>query len=167
MKLYGGLFEEGILTFVFDITQRYLPYNKGMVDRIARPYYGDQEIPLNTFIQQRAGICKHQALLAAYLLERLKREGYTQGKVSVDRNYIKNIGGHAWVRYINSYGDIYIIDPAIDPATGYIGLLNDISGQRWFYERPEESLQRLSSLQKLIYLLKIKLNPKKRNIAFR
>ena len=45
-------------------------------------------INLSYFINAKKGVCRHQALLVGYLLERLKGEGYIDGKVSIDRNSV-------------------------------------------------------------------------------
>lgn len=89
---------------------------------------------MDSYIIAGGGVCRHQALLGAYLLEKLIRDGKIGGKVSIDRNSVQN-AGHAWIRYTNSKGKVFIIDQ----AQKYIGLLNDTDKNgRWFYERPED-----------------------------
>jgi hypothetical protein len=68
------------------------------------------------------------------LLERLKNEGYVAGNVSIDRNSIPGLGGHAWVRYQNSKDVVFVIDP----AQNYVGRLDEAPKQGWSYKRPEE-----------------------------
>lgn len=134
----GGKFKDGLLNEVWNITKEYLPYNDQVLEVIDQDYSGgkkDYKITLDTYIDRGGGVCRHQALLAGYLIEKLGKEGMVKGQVSVDRNSIPGKGGHAWVRYTNSGGKVFIIDPAQD----YIGPLeSDDNTSRWFYERPED-----------------------------
>ena len=82
------------------------------------------------------GVCRHQALLCGYLLEKLIKDERISGKVSVDRNFVEGLGGHAWARYTTDRGKVYILDV----AQNYKGCLGDMTKKqsRWFYERPED-----------------------------
>ena len=136
----GKTFKDGILDEVWALVNTVMPFDKNRVEEVtsslAQP---DSKIALSRFIG--GGVCRHQALLTGYLLERLSNEGLVGGKVSVDRNYVPGKGGHAWVRYTNSIGAVYILDS----AQKYIGALNDMdpTKERWFYERPEDVASRL------------------------
>lgn len=127
----GRTFKSGVLSEVFDLTRELLPYNNAIVTQITRELQPDQKIALSVFLENKGGVCRHQALLAAYLLEKLKADGYVRGQVSVDRNYVPGRGGHAWVRYVNSAGEIFIIDP----AQNFIGKIEEAGDDQWFYER--------------------------------
>lgn len=132
-----GRFKSAILGAVYDSVRQNLPYNGEKTEEVARPHYGDVKVSIDQFVEARTGVCRHQALLAGYLLERLKKERYVGGTASVDRNTVRGVGGHAWVRYTNSAGDVFIIDP----AQNYAGALKDLNKDRWFYERPEDKVQ--------------------------
>ncbi|OGM10875.1 hypothetical protein A2W13_00295 [Candidatus Woesebacteria bacterium RBG_16_36_11] len=136
---HGEPFKFGVLKEVFDITREKLPYNQTVVYDLTENLLPDQKIALSVFIKNRGGECRHQALLAAYLLEKLRIDNYVNGKVSVDRNYVEGMGGHAWVRYINSANDVYIIDP----AQNFIGKIEDTGSDQWFYERPSSFTQKI------------------------
>ncbi len=142
----GVSFKEGLLEEVWRLVRQVMPYNEqkvqNIVESLPKP---DTKIYLSAFIG--GGVCRHQALLTAYLLERLSEEKLVGGKVSVDRNYVPGKGGHAWVRYENSVGDVFILDP----AQNYIGRLDEMSEERdrWFYERPEDTNPGLRILSKL------------------
>jgi catechol 2,3-dioxygenase-like lactoylglutathione lyase family enzyme len=128
-------FRAGILGFIYDKVREVLPADQVLAERLAGPYQNDRKLSLDVFIGGKAGVCRHQALLTGYLLERLIKEGYIGGKVSVDRNSIKGKGGHAWVRYVDENGLVSIVDP----TQGYIGKLFAVDpSQRWFYKRPED-----------------------------
>ncbi len=141
-------FKDGILEEVWALVKEQIPYNEQNVEDITNQLpEPDTKIYLSSF--RGGGVCRHQALLAGYLLERLAKENYLGGKVSVDRNFVPHLGGHAWVRYTNSVGKIIIIDPAQD----YLGEMDSLEDKhRWFYERPEDLNPRL----RLFYQLKSK-----------
>lgn len=122
------------LAEVYNIIQDVMPSSPSNVDRLTEDLEPDTKIYLSGFIG--GGVCRHHALLGGYLLERLAKDGYAGGKVSVDRNQVPDRGGHAWVRYQSSSGEIYIIDA----SQHFIGKLSDIreSDNRWFYERPSD-----------------------------
>ena len=91
-------------------------------------------VPLDFFISAGAGVCRHDGLACAALLEMFVKEGCIAGKPSVDRNS-DYLGGHAWGRYTNSALEIIILDVSL----GYFGDLRDAPpGSRWAYERPED-----------------------------
>lgn len=130
----GAKFKVGVLTEVWKLVSDVMPYDKGRVDEIESTLpKPDTKMYLSSYIG--GGVCRHQALLAGYLLERLSKEGKVGGRVSIDRNFVADRGGHAWARYENSGGETYIIDP----AQGYLGRLEEINEDRWFYERPEDT----------------------------
>jgi len=142
----GETFKEGILEEVWELVNEVMPYDEAAVERVCSDLpEPDTKIQLSEFIG--GGVCRHQALLTAYLLERLGKEQLVGGYVSVDRNYVPEKGGHAWARYENSGGVVYILDS----AQGYLGTLGDIpeTGDRWFYEREEDTNPRLKKLMQL------------------
>lgn len=133
----GESFKQSLLGEVWYLVKEVMPFNQEFVEEFLKSLpEPDTKVSLTAYIGE-GGVCRHQALLTGYLLERLKREGLVKGQVSVDRNAVKDRGGHAWVRYTNSAGEVFILDPAQD----YIGRLAEMDGdnQRWFYERPEDT----------------------------
>ena len=131
----GVTFKEGLLDDVYETALETLQFDDDYADAVADEFT-DKKVPLAGFIDAGKGVCRHQALLTAYLLERLGREGYVAGKASVDRNVVPGLGGHAWARYTNSSGEVYILDPAQE----FRGLLRDAPKDGWKYERPDENL---------------------------
>ncbi|RJQ16895.1 hypothetical protein C4573_02435 [Candidatus Woesearchaeota archaeon] len=92
----------------------------------------DEKTKLDHFIRNGTGVCRHMALTAGALIERLIDEGYLTGKISVDRNDIP-AGAHAWARYTSQKGEVIIIDPSLK----FFGKLNDPKAC-WPYARPED-----------------------------
>lgn len=123
-----------ILRAVYNAVKGAMKYDDASVEEIISKYgvENDGKISLNIFLHEGVGICRHQALACAALLERFKKYGHISGKPSVDRNSLCN-GGHAWCRYTNSFGNVYILDV----AQNYIGRLEDV--EKWDYRRPGEA----------------------------
>ena len=139
IKNEGGDYKTKALREVFELVSETLEYDKDEVEAIyeSRGSVPDKKLGLNIYVANGVGVCRHQALLCGYLLERLVEENHLSGTVSVDRNQIEGIGGHAWVRYTSGDGDVVIMDSTQD----YLGKLSDLTSDqnRWFYERPEDS----------------------------
>ena len=142
----GRGFKDGILEEVWRLVGQVIPYSDQQVENIVSRLPGpDSKVYLSSFIG--GGVCRHQALLTGYLLERLSEAGLVGGKVSIDRNHVLGEGGHAWVRYTNSDGDVFILDS----AQQYIGRLDEMPDKRdrWFYERPEDTNPKFKLLIKM------------------
>ena len=133
-----GTVKKGLLlNAVFDSVKEAMPTQKNaevekLVDRVMAQK--DVKVNLGVFLKEGVGVCRHDALACAFLLDQFKADGYISGKVSVDRNYVKG-GSHAWCRYTNSVGEVYILDV----AQNYFGTLKDATGlNRWIYSRPDD-----------------------------
>jgi len=140
-----------VLRMAYDLVVQVMPYNQSWVEEIqlSNPAK-NQMVLISEFISRveqngvsyRGGECRHQALLLAYLLEKLCEPNngspvLLTGRVSIDRNYVADYNGaHAWVRYTNSGGEVFILDP----TNKYIGPLpkHDDFGEYWEYRRPED-----------------------------
>lgn len=123
--------QEGVLEAVFKITEKALPYTTEIDDSKIDLFV---PVPLQKFVVKDAAECRHQALLAGYMLERLVMDGVIKGKVSIERNISDYVdAGHAWVRFTDEEKRVYIVDV----AKHMWGLLPRISGE-WSYKRPED-----------------------------
>lgn len=108
------------------------------------------KVDLSWFLLGGVGICRHQALAAAYVLERMIGNRMISGTVSADRS-VRWMGpsgsGHAWARYTPGPGEDPVI---IDVAEGYLGTLEaafyrrtmasqgQTGAQTWQYARQED-----------------------------
>ena len=129
--------EEKILKAVYDTVDEIMDYKTEDIDEIIKRLNVEHngKIALDVFIEKRIGVCRQQALLCGVLIELFIKEGFLHGKISVERNQTA-FGGHAWARYTDSKGEIWILDV----AQHYFGLLSNSKGQnRWAYERPEDA----------------------------
>lgn len=125
-NLGGNLGEREIENRLGNMLQRYTGSFRGVSQKGE-----DTKVALNVFMKEKVGVCRHRALLAGYLLERLVKDNVLRGKVSIDRNTIPARGGHAWVRWEGPGGKAFIIDPSL----GYVGPI-ERSPRIWSYERP-------------------------------
>lgn len=144
----GKFRKDFVLQNVFDHVSKTMAYDSGAVEsifnRVGRK--DGQKVSLDVYIKAGKGVCRHQALYAGIILERLIDKGLLNGKVSVDRNMIKGrdadkYDGHAWTRYTNSRGDVFILDV----AQGRLDSLNNLVKENmrnsravWDYRRPED-----------------------------
>ena len=121
----------------YDTIQDTLEYDEEEVQKIVSNYSAknDVKLPLDKFIEEGFGLCRHQALATGAVLEQFQEEGYLTGDISIDRNRDEGYG-HAWVRYENSSGDVYIVDPTQD----VLEPLERTRSERWDYSRPEDRI---------------------------
>jgi len=147
----GNIQREKILQGVFDTVSENIPPNKSNKAKVKeiitkhnpRP---DGLLSIDTFIQEHAGTCRHQAIACGALIELLNQDeelkkinAYPGGKASIDRNRQRN--SHCWARYTSDGGLVTILDV----ATRFFGILNDALTQQmiadeiiWPYNRPDE-----------------------------
>ena len=73
-----------------------------------------REVPfISIWTLFRLGVdkCRHQAVVLAAVLQKLQEEDYLGGRISLDRSrQAHGGGGHAWVRYTDTSGTIWIMD---------------------------------------------------------
>jgi|GEM_PF-1234941 len=124
-----------ILNRVMKFVQMVMPYDGDKTNQISAPYYGDKLVGLSEYVKNAAGVCRHQALLNAYIIDKLIQEGILFGSVGVQRNTVLDMGGsHAWA--IFTYKDIKII---IDSTQSFVGTEKqaDENGL-WRYQLPTD-----------------------------
>ena len=140
-KSAGGQ-ELRTLNTIFEEVSSLLRYDKAATDALARD---GQKIALNSYINKGVGVCRTQAALSAYFVERMILDGRLNGRVSIDRNSRENVdgndSGHAWARYTSGSGEVFIIDP----AQRFVGTLKESrnNGKSWDYRRTEDLIQEL------------------------
>lgn len=125
---------QSILVKVMHKVQEVMPYDGRKAEAIGWYHHGDKLIGLSTYIKERAGVCRHQGLLAAYIIENLIKDSYMLGTVGVERNTVEDRGGtHAWAVYKkgpNGAGGVIVIDP----AQSFVGTkAQALRGGRWEY----------------------------------
>ncbi len=134
-----------VLGSAFSLVSEKMKYSQEGVDTILREngaVNDGDKIELSVFMEDGVGVCRHQALVVATLLNQAKDAGHIRGDISVDKSEQwspdGDRGGHAWVRYTSYGGDVMILDV----AQGFAGTLEE-SRQRqegWNYLRPEDKM---------------------------
>jgi len=128
---------EMLLHDVVAYVNQVMPYDGDRTDRISRPYYETIGlVGLSEYVREGAGVCRHQNLLAAHLLETLVENGYLRGGVSVERNIDVDVhGGHAWAVFLPAGSNRSVI---VDPAQWYVGSREQAKQEkrRWNYDMP-------------------------------
>jgi hypothetical protein len=122
-KSFQGLLEKihyakppdliSVLKIIKMHVQQEMPYDGPKTEQISSKYKGDMLVGLSQYINQKAGVCRHQALFASYLTNRLIQEGILYGESHVQRNNVPDFGGaHGWATFVAPDGTEYVIDPA-------------------------------------------------------
>lgn len=117
-------------------TAQIMRYDKQAVDSLSRPHYDNNGlIMMSEYMREGVGVCRHQALLAAHLIEEAIDQGVIAGSVGVERNHDLEVrGAHAWAVYRPLKGDEVIVDP----AQHFIGTRKQAAVQgRWKYQLSE------------------------------
>ena len=121
--------------------QKLMPYSIMGVANVDKVHGINTDIlaPLELYIRNKVGVCRHQSILLGYLLEKIKDQGYLRGDISVDRSINKSgdeYYAHAWVRYTTfDRKKVFIADPANSVIDT---LQNAVRKGIWNYQRPEE-----------------------------
>jgi hypothetical protein len=71
----------------------------------------DEKVALDVFIEHGLGTARHQVLLAAYLLERLKDKGYLHGQIILDGVMLDGPQTAEKLVYNSESGDLYVFEP--------------------------------------------------------
>jgi len=106
---------EDALAKVMYKVQKILPYDDEKAEAMSRKYWGDKLVGLSEYLKgpQPGGVCRHQGLLAAYIVENLISDGVLRGSVGVERNTVQVMGGtHAWAIFKPEHGEAIVIDAA-------------------------------------------------------
>jgi hypothetical protein len=72
-------------------------------------------IPIDSFISEKLGVCRHHALVTAYIMDGLTKlcsnktnRPYLSGNVQIIRDNLKSGGAHAWTAYTTKTNMIHI-----------------------------------------------------------
>ena len=125
------------LELVDKYTDQLMPYDLEKTEKLSAPHYNDNGlINLSEYVENKAGVCRHQCLLAAFLLETLVDKGVLVGRSGVERNHdIDAHGAHAWAIFEQPNGTVYVVDP----AQGFVGTKEQARAKGlWKYDLPVE-----------------------------
>jgi transglutaminase-like putative cysteine protease len=114
-----------------------MPYNLEAAENLSRPHYGTKGlISLSEYVERGVGVCRHQCLLAAVILETLAENKIVAGKSGVERNHdLDANGAHAWATFETPGGQKFVLDPAQD----FVGTKDKAHAEgRWKYYLPAD-----------------------------
>lgn len=122
--------------YVYEIIQAY-KLNPAFHPLVTKDGQGDiTYIPIDYFIKNEAGVCRHHVLVAAYLLDRFIRSHANRcsfsGKVQIMRDEVKppentdQTAAHSWVSLVCNEGNKEIIY-TLDSLNNLAGTLDDIT----------------------------------------
>jgi hypothetical protein len=115
-----------------------LDYDLDEVDQMSEPHYRKKGlINLSDYIEAGVGVCRHQALLAALLIETAINENLLDGTVGVERNVDLELNGaHAWAVYRDGVHP----DLIVDPANNFVGTRAEAKRRKlWRYLVSDEA----------------------------
>lgn len=129
---------EDVLQRVNHQVQAIMQYDMHRTETLSEQYHGDKLISLSTYVREGVGVCRHQGLLAAYILEKLVDSRVIGGQPAVERNTIRELGGtHAWATF-TAGAQKYVIDP----AQNFVGTKEQAREQgRWEYALTNDDLE--------------------------
>jgi hypothetical protein len=148
----GAMNRKNVIQAIFKVVGQSLVYSKkGVQETLQREadMRGQDVLPrgsivdLSAHLRAGTGVCRHQALACAWLLERFIARGELGGMPSVDNNEIlspsRNMDGHVWARHTEPCVDPHISVSILDVAQGYQGpLVGSGENAQWNYYRPDE-----------------------------
>lgn len=126
MSLVKNLGEDApvseILQIVENQTAKILHYDLDATNKLSAPYSKNNGlVGLSKYIEAGVGVCRHQSVLAAHILEELIDSRVLPGEIGLERSRRTNVrtgerDAHAWAVYRPIYrrdsNDDIIIDPA-------------------------------------------------------
>ena len=127
------LTQRTILRYIKDEVREVLKYDLDGTNKMSEPYYEQRGmIHLSEYIKAEIGVCRHQAVLAALIMEEAISQGILRGTVGVQRNHVPELhGAHAWAVFRDERNHAIIVDP----AQNYVGTRDEAKSdkRRWNY----------------------------------
>lgn len=120
--------EVEILQTVGELIETLFDREKGSPQSIYS-FAGTREVPLDAFLEEKIGICRHYALVAALFLKRLSNEGWIDGEARLIRRDIPD-RRHGWCLFLSE-------DHAwhFDPLWGILEDMRTETGTLRLYQR--------------------------------
>ena len=105
--------ESGIISEVIETVCQLLHYAPTAVGELlhGEGIQPNQRLALDVFIRKGLGASRHQVILAAYLLEKLKQKGVLGGHCFIEIKLDDNDSPHVQLTYASRRGDLIIFSP--------------------------------------------------------
>ncbi|MCO6430587.1 MAG: hypothetical protein J5J00_06970 [Deltaproteobacteria bacterium] len=105
-------YEYEVFSKVVAITRETLRYSEEGVHAIERVHniQPDDKVTLDVYIKRRVGVSRHQVLLAAFLLEKVREEGMIKGRPSIE-GIISPETLYERLLFSSADGEVFRFDP--------------------------------------------------------
>lgn len=109
--------ERQVAGLVFQYCEQLIPWDpKKVQDLLEREkLVPDRKVTLDLFIRKKCGVARHQVLLAAYLLEKLRLEGLIQGVPTIDARLTRPQAEDEQLLFTSSSGELIKFVPKPTP----------------------------------------------------
>lgn len=113
VSLERALEEKEILPEVAALTLKHLKFSEHAVESICKRegIEPDEKVAIDMFLFEGIGAARHQVLVAAYLIERLKIRNLLHGCVSIKSTSTHLMGGDECLTYTSPRGYLFMFDP--------------------------------------------------------
>lgn len=123
LKIQDKLNEREILISVCSLVEGHLKFDYDQFDALAATenFQPDNKTSLDLFIESKVGVARHQVLLAAYLIEKLIKQGVLSGCLSLDGATNDPAAQDDRLLYTSQTGVLFVLDP-LKSATSRVAL---------------------------------------------
>lgn len=105
-------YEYNVFSKVIALTRETLRYSEESVDNLRKHYnlQVDEKVSIDLYIKKKIGISRHQVLLAAFLLEKLREKHIIRGSFWIDPTVSEEVKNERLI-FKNRDGEIFRFDP--------------------------------------------------------
>ncbi|MDC0357496.1 hypothetical protein OAO01_01675 [Oligoflexia bacterium] len=110
--------EPEILPYIVELVTQKLRFSTEKVSTLHEKMQVeiDQKVALDMYLKEGVGLARHQVLLAAYLLEKLKMRGFIEGCWYIESRYTPDAPHSEKLIYTDANGDLFTFDPIRERA---------------------------------------------------
>lgn len=130
-----------LLAQVNEYTARVLRYSGDEADQVTDWFEdSDNIVPLSKYVESGVGVCRHQSLIVAHIVEELIANKNIDGQIGVERNHdLDEESGHAWAVYKRKGSE----DIIVDATQGFTGTREEAKRYGlWKYDLGEPAPKR-------------------------
>ena len=111
--------EKQIAGLVFQFSEQLLPFDSKKVQMLLEreKLIPDRKVTLDVFIRKKCGVARHQVLLAAYILEKLRLEGTIKGVPAIDARLTRPEGEDEQLLFTAASGEVFKFAPKASATT--------------------------------------------------
>lgn len=119
LEIRCGELDHSLATYEYDVfskaislTRESLRFSEEGVSQIEKRYNikSDDKVTLDLYLKRKVGVSRHQVLLAAFLLERLRDKGFIRGVPTIESQISESIPQERLL-FTSGDGEIFRFDP--------------------------------------------------------